>query len=210
MLDDLLAPLAAHDWAKHQIPILRGKFENYTQQRPYHLDICDDPNTHEKLLVFRSLGAHDMPLDVEAGLLISALRTSLDLLFATLIRRNGKKPPRNRGFPPRQSVEEFNDAVQEIKEENSLSDVELAQIKSLKPYERVNDISLYVLAKLDNLRKHERLLKSFRTPDRFVCRCLSLALRTNGIISKTRPSCFDFPPTPLLFRLKKIQASPFR
>jgi hypothetical protein len=165
MRDDLLDAQAAIDWAVTHIECVQDRFEAYVRRRPYDVVMEDDPNgTGEKLLVAYSLGDPDLLLNAAVGAILNSLRSSLDLLFFSLVRRNGKEPSRYARFPIRESRADFLSADKSFKKEQWLTQAQRATIESLRPYNG-GDPALYNLHHLDIIRKHRRLVEIRPAPD---------------------------------------------
>ncbi len=96
-------------------------------------------------------------LNAEVGAMINSLRSSLDLLAAALALRNGPKPKTHTYFPISDTRRKFRDRIKVIENEKWLSKAEITEIENLRPY-RGGDKLIWPLAKLDNLRKHDRLI----------------------------------------------------
>ncbi|MBM3545969.1 MAG: hypothetical protein FJX54_03370 [Alphaproteobacteria bacterium] len=157
MRDDLLDAQASVDWAVAQIPVLERRIADWMGSRPYELVMEDDPKTGEKLMVAYLRATLDPLAVVEAGAIINAIRSSLDLVAASLARRNGKPPSKNTHFPIFRSIHDFADPLEGIESKEWLSKSEIAKIKALRPYHG-GDPCLWLPHQLDILRKHKRLI----------------------------------------------------
>lgn len=157
MRDDLLEAQASVDWAVSQIPLLADCFASWVEGNPYGLTVESDAETKENLLVAYELGAPDLRLNAWVGGIINAIRSSLDMLAASLARRNNKSPSADTHFPVFQCIMDMIDPLTGIDAKKWLSDGERAVIKTLKPYAGGNDV-LFTLHRLDIERKHVRLL----------------------------------------------------
>jgi hypothetical protein len=105
-----------------------------------------------------------LPLTFNAwfGATFNSLRSALDLLAASLAKRNGKKTNPYRHFPIFDSCYDMIDPVRGIdsKERKKwLSESERAAIKALKPYKGGDD-TIWPLHEIDIMRKHERLIST--------------------------------------------------
>ena len=158
MRDDLLAARASVDWAVAQLPAfesrlaawLKGNIDVVVKELP-----APAPNN-----VILAKGKEPLPLafQVEAGAYINTIRSSLDILAATLARRHCPALVDDSYFPIVGSAEMF--AAQRYKGHKlikSLPATERAVFESLKPYKGGNHL-LYALHLLDIVRKHRRLL----------------------------------------------------
>lgn len=159
MRDDLLDAQSAVDWAITQIPVLQDKFVSWNAKRPYEILPELDPQTGEHLLVAYLMGPLDPIVNAEVGVIINSIRTALDLLAASLCRRNGNKPSADTHFPIFPSEQAMIDPLTGIEGKKWLSNGERATIKALKPYDG-GDHAIWPLHQLDILRKHERLVEA--------------------------------------------------
>jgi hypothetical protein len=157
MRSDLLDAQAAVDWAIAQIATLQGNILRWQQSRPYELRMEPDPLTGEQLIVTHETSPLTPLINAEVGAMINSLRSSLDLLAAALARRNTPRRKTNTYFPIRASLRDFRHTIKTIGNEQWLSKAEITKIENIKPY-RGGDKYVWPLAKLDNLRKHERLI----------------------------------------------------
>jgi hypothetical protein len=155
MRDDLLDAQAAIDWAVAQIPVLQDRFLKWQQGRPYEIVMEPDPKTGEQLVTAR-YNRIDPLISVEIGTIVNAIRSSLDILAATLAQRNGVKPTSKMHFPIHTLASDFLDPAKGIDSKKWLSQWERATIKSLRPY-KGGDAIIWTLHQLDIVRKHERL-----------------------------------------------------
>jgi len=160
MRDDLLDVQTAVEWAVTYIPTLQERFKRWQQTQPYRLVIEPNPtdNSCEFLVAYP-----DKPLDpliyADVGAMINSIRSALDLLAATLSKRNGVEPDSKTHFPIHRFRSGLIADLKGIKKEKRFSQTEIARIKTLKPYAR-GDKTLYPLHRLDILRKHHRFLKA--------------------------------------------------
>jgi hypothetical protein len=157
MRDDLLDAQASIDWAVSQIPVMQERFIAWQRSGPYKAVVEPDPQTGDNLVVVRRTRPPDLTFNAEAGAIINAIRSSLDMLAASLAVRNGKKPSADTHFPIFRSHQESFDPLTGIEGKKWLSQSEMATIKALKPYDG-GDEFIYPFHHLDNLRKHERLI----------------------------------------------------
>jgi hypothetical protein len=157
--DDLLDAQASVDWAVTQIPILQDKLAAWNAKRPYEIMTEIDPKTGANLLVAYLMGPLDPIVNAELGVIVNSIRTALDLLAASLCRRNGNKPSADTHFPIFGSEQCMIDPLTGIEGKKWLSKRERAAIKALRPY-KGGDHTLWSLHQLDILRKHERLISA--------------------------------------------------
>lgn len=158
MRADLLDAHASVKWAIAQIDALQERFLTWMRSYPYELRLEPDPDSFDKLLVAREKIPLDPLINVEAGMIINANRSALDMVAVALSRRNGIEPDRYTKFPIHELESGLTGELNNIKQKNWLSDSEIAKIKSLKPY-KGGDALLYPLHYLDIVRKHERLIR---------------------------------------------------
>jgi hypothetical protein len=158
MRDDLLDAQASVDWAVAQIPVLQKRFMAWMWSGPYESVVEPDPQTGCDLVIIRRTRAADLSFNAEAGIIIHAIKSALDMVAAALAKRNGKKPSADTHFPIFRSHQESFDPLTGIEGKKWLSKAEIATIKAFKPYEG-GDEFLFPFHHLDNMRKHERLIE---------------------------------------------------
>lgn len=163
MRDDLLHAQASVNWAVSEIPRFREAFNDWQRAYPYEVVRESDPDseTHD-LIVAIERTPLPLAVNVQAGMMINALRSALDQVAASLARRNGIIPNRDTHFPIFQTAAGAADLKRGLdskKCKHWLSDRERAIIKSLAPYEGGDEV-LWPLNELDVLRKHERLVSA--------------------------------------------------
>lgn len=154
-LDDALIPV---HWAQAQIPVVQQRFSNWQRSYPYKL-VCEaDPIQPDRELLIAYLEKSLDPLIVgDIGAIINSVRTGLDLMMAAIVARHNVTPERAPNFPIRETASAFLQRVEELKTDRWISDIEAAAIQRTKAY-KGGDHVLWHIAKLDNLRKHQRLL----------------------------------------------------
>ena len=154
-LEDALVPVK---WAEAQIPVFRQRFITWQRSHPYELVMEPDPDAPEWEFLTAYLRTPIDPILVGcAGAIINSARTALDMLWMLLIRRHGKKPKGNTGFPIRDTAAHFDTAADVLKLEYGGTDTEVAAIKKTRTYKGGNN-HLYPLHHLDIERKHHRIL----------------------------------------------------
>lgn len=166
MRDDLLDANGAVDWAETQIPDLQERFLSWQRRGPYKIVIEPDPDTGDKLMVAYERFPFDPLIAPQVGGIINSVRSALDLLASALACRNGIKPSAATHFPIFPSIQHFIDPLEGIEGKKWLSAPERATIKNIKPYYGGDEL-IWQLANLDNLRKHERLIKVSAIPATF-------------------------------------------
>jgi len=159
MRDDLSDAQAGVNWAVAQIPVFQEKLAAWNAKRPYEISVEIDPKTSEHVVIAHLMGPLDPIVNAELGVIINSIRTALDLLAASLCRRNGNKPSADTHFPIFGSEQEMIDPLTGIEGKKWLSNGQRATIKSLKPY-KGGDHAIWPLHRLDILRKHERLISA--------------------------------------------------
>lgn len=159
MRDDLLDAQAAACWAETQIPKAQERWLEWQRSQPYAFPNERDPQTGETLVVALEKKPFPLIANAEVGAIINSCRSSLDLLAAALALRNSPKPKSKTYFPITERRRSFLNRLKVIESEGWLSATEIATIKKLQPY-RTGDKALWQISKLDNLRKHERLIKA--------------------------------------------------
>jgi hypothetical protein len=181
MREDLLDAYAAVDWAKTQLPILEHAIKAWVDIPPYV--VVEEPHPEMGQKLFKLPVNRHMPGTINAGVgaVINSIRSSLDLLAASLARRNGKSPNANRHFPIYPSIQHFIDPLDVAERKKWLSPVEREIIESLQPYEGGDD-RLFALHHLDITRKHDRLVD------------FHLALKTASVSPEAWAQGMGFPP----------------
>ena len=170
MRDDLLDAQASVDWAKAQIPFMEKRFKTWERSRPYAVVTEQDLDTGDSVVIVQRTRPADLSFNVEAGIIIHAIRSGLDLLAAALARRKGVIPNRDTHFPIFQTIVGFNDVARGIdgaKCKAWLIESDRLAIKALRPYGG-GDEFLYPFHHLDTVRKHERLVSIVPTIRNFV------------------------------------------
>ena len=139
---------------------MEKRFSAWKRSRPYAVVIEPDPDTGDNLVVVHRTRPADLSFNVEAGIIIHAIRSGLDLLAAALARRRGVVPNRDTHFPIFRTVTGFNDPARGIdsaKCKSWLRERDRLAIKALRPYGG-GDEFLYPFHHLDTVSKHERLV----------------------------------------------------
>jgi hypothetical protein len=111
MRDDLLDARTCIDWAVSQIQVLQNRLISWNSKRPYFVLPEVDADTGEHLIMAYSMGPLDPIIPVEAGIIINAIRSALDLLAASLACRNGNNPNADTHFPIFASHQDMIDPV---------------------------------------------------------------------------------------------------
>ena len=178
MRDDLLAARASVDWAVAQLPAFQSRLDAWLKG---NIDVVvkelPAPAPTDVILA-REKESLPLAFQVEAGAYINTIRSSLDILAATLAQRHCPALVGDCYFPIVSSAEIF--ATERYKGHKlirSLPAAERATFESLKPYKGGNHL-LYALHLLDIVRKHRRLLTAEIHPAK---------LRIEGSSSTFRP-----------------------
>jgi len=163
MREDLLDAYGAIDWAVSQLPVLEQTFKAWFDAPPYLL--VEEPHPEMGKKLFKLEINRELPATANAavGAIINSIRTSLDILAASLARRNGKSPNADRHFPIYLSIMGFIDPLEVLERKKWLSERERGIIEGLKPYDGGHDL-LFPLHQLDIVRKHDRLIRAKLVP----------------------------------------------
>lgn len=154
-LEDALVPVK---WAEAQIPILQERLLAWQRSYPYEIVAEPDPNQPDRELLIAYLKKPLDPLIIgDVGAIINSSRTGLDLMMAAVVARHGVPASRAPNFPIAKKPADFLAAVKKLETEHGISAAEVAAIERTKAYDG-GDAVLWHIAKLDNLRKHQRLL----------------------------------------------------
>jgi hypothetical protein len=156
MRADLLEAQSSVDWVFDQLLPFDQRLEAWLGANVV-IEIRDvpPPATHNPIV---ALEKELLPIafSVEAGAYINAIRSSLDILAMTLVRRYGLAIPENQVyFPIADSEEVFSNGGAPLLQQLPAED--RAKLLSLKPY-REGNAALWALHHLDIVRKHRRLL----------------------------------------------------
>jgi hypothetical protein len=153
--EDALLPVK---WAEAQISVLQARLLAWQHTYPYRLVTEPDPNRSDRELLVAYL---DKPLDPlvigDVGATINAIRTALNLMMAAVVARHGVVPGRAPDFPIAETAASFLAAVKKLEHKKWVSAIEATVIKRTKAYNG-GDAVLFHIGRLDNLRKHQRLL----------------------------------------------------
>jgi hypothetical protein len=173
MRDDLEDSYGAIDWARTHLPPLQQAFETWLNAPPYLMVEEPRPEMGKKLFKLEINRRLPPKLNAGVGAIVNSIRSSLDLLAASLARRKGITPSSDHHFPIYACHPDFLDPLAEAKRKKWLRDIDRVVIEGLKPYAGGHDL-LYVLHQMDITRKHERLIRVdlvpsavFISPDAF-------------------------------------------
>jgi hypothetical protein len=158
MRDDLLDAQAVIDWAVSDLPILKRKIDAWRKDKPYTLIGDLDAQSGKKLIRLANVKPVPDIISAEAGVILHAVRSSLDMLAVALAERNGAIDPKDVYFPIWRDRAAFDNPRDTTgKKIKRLSAADQAAIKNLKPYKGGNHY-LAALHELDLTRKHRRLV----------------------------------------------------
>lgn len=154
-LEDALVPV---EWAQAQIPVLQDRFLSWQRSYPYKLVCEPEPTRPDRELLIAYLQKPLDPLIIgDVGAIINSVRTGLDLMMVAIVARHGVAPERAPSFPIREKPSDFFERVAQLRADKWISADEAAAVERTKAYDG-GDHVLWHIAKLDNLRKHQRLL----------------------------------------------------
>ncbi|NEV78546.1 hypothetical protein DYI24_16010 [Rhodopseudomonas sp. BR0C11] len=166
MRDDLQAAKSSVDWAVSQFPDFQARLDSWLKANVY-VTIKEMPDNSPNNVVL-AVEKEPFPLkfQVEAGAYINCIRSSLDILAATLALRHCPSLVDESYFPVTKSATIFaSGGYKGHKLIKALPTTERTIIESLKPYQGGNEL-LYALHQLDIVRKHQRLLTTEIHPGR--------------------------------------------
>jgi hypothetical protein len=167
MQSDLFHAQASVDWAVAQFPAFQARLDAWLNAN-VHASIKElPPGVPNNLIVAAEKEPLPLVFQVEAGAYINAIRSSLDILAATLAQRHCPTLVDDAYFPVVASAEIF--AARRYKGHKfikALPSTERLIIETLKPYKGGNEL-LYALHLLDIVRKHQRLLSVQIHPAKF-------------------------------------------
>jgi hypothetical protein len=167
-MTDILDAKETVDWAKAQLPSFSERIEAWLADNIY-TDIREQPPRAEDdviVVVQRS----DMPrrFNVEVGVIINAIRSSLDILATAIAYRYSMSKPEDVYFPVvrDEAIFKSGKGYKGAKFVNALPLHARQAIEALRPYKGGND-ALWRLHDLDIIRKHKRLLQTAVRPKEF-------------------------------------------
>ena len=166
MRPDLLYSQAAVDWTTSNIPAFQKRLDAWITTK---LRVgLEELKAHipNNLLIAGSEEPLPLSFSAEAGAYINTLRSALDMLATTLVQRHNLSiKPHDIYFPIAKDEATFNSGKGFSGWEllKLLPDGDKKIIEALKPYNGGNEL-LWALHKLDNMRKHQRLLSVMPVP----------------------------------------------
>lgn len=161
MRDDLQDALVPVKWADAQIPILERRFRLWSDGNPYRFVAEMDPDAADMELVVAYLDKPIHPVIVgDVGAIINSLRSALNLMFSAVIARHNVVAGRTDDFPiiTKGAAADFFGTVKGLKNKYTFTGAEIAAVERTKAYPG-GDHVLSHIAILDNMRKHQRLLR---------------------------------------------------
>ncbi len=161
MHSDLREALVPVQWAEAQLPIMERRLAAWNDRNPYGFVVEPDLTSADMELVTVELQHPLDPLIIgDVGAIINSIRTSLDLLMSAIVARHSPSGHRDAKFPIMSTgtANDFLSRVRGLEIKHSLSAAEVAAIERTKAYPG-GDHVLSHIAILDNMRKHERLLR---------------------------------------------------
>ncbi len=156
MADDLIEHFERIKWARWQTGILNRWVKYFERSKPYELRYKPDEIGWMTEVWAHATQEKHSPIQIQAGVIIHELRSTLDALVCSLAWRNNKDPGTSTYFPICHEKQAFYERAAKGKI-RLISDTDKALIESLEPWSGGNDW-LYSLHKADNIRKHQRLL----------------------------------------------------
>jgi len=158
MRDDLLEALAAVDWTVSQLPAFEERIRSWLNDNVYVAIVETElPATHD-VMVARERCQLPLDFNIEAGVYINVLRSSLDILATAIGKREMVLNPDSIYFPVTRSADIFatgNYKGSEFVRQLSRGSRDI--IEAYQPYHRGNE-AVGMIHDLDNMRKHRRLL----------------------------------------------------
>lgn len=166
MRADLLDVYAGVEWAESQLKVLEGRIEAW-RKFPTHEVIEElNPDRGHKFFKLRNVRPLPSLVNVEAGLIINSLRSSLDVLVNVLAARAGHTHPESTHFPICSDREKFFHGKHAGRKAiRLLSAADQKVIKDLEPWTGGHR-HLANLHALDIVRKHRRLVSVHPLRDR--------------------------------------------
>jgi hypothetical protein len=172
MHDDLQHAKASVDWAEAKLPSFKKRLDAWLKENIHVVTKEMPPDTPNNVVVAMEKSSFPLSFQVEAGVYINTIRSSLDILASTLADRHCKALIDDAYFPIIASETIFRSdfasgkGFKGAKFVQALPAKERAIIESLKPYKGGNGL-LWPLHQLDIVRKHVRLLTVEIQPRQF-------------------------------------------
>jgi hypothetical protein len=171
MRDDLLHAQASVDWAEANFPLSKKRLDAWLRE---NVDVAirkQPPNVPNDVVVIAAKEPFPLAFQVEAGVYLNAIRSSLDILASALANRYCKTLIDFAYFPVAESKTIFlsGKGFKGDKFVQALPAKERGIIESLKPYRGPGGNQLLcALHDLDIVRKHVRLLEAGIAPRTFI------------------------------------------
>lgn len=155
--DPLRDPKSKIKWAKSQILNINSDLQRFVESKPY--TTIEEVNAEERFRCLKIVPTREIPDELETSVTqcINAIRSSLDLLIASLVRAKSPGFEKTVKFPFGKSREIFEGEISK-KVEKHLPAGAGALIRSLQPYKGGND-GFFALHDLDIAGKHRNLLE---------------------------------------------------
>ena len=184
MQADLLDAQASVNWAVTQTETFDQRIKAWTRVY-FEVRIEETPAPAAQNRVIALL-KEPLPraFNVEFGVCINAIRTSLDILATALAERHHIKGESKIYFPVVRSAHEW--TAGKFKGHhlvNGLPDVERRKIEAFQPYNGVNNKSLWELHELDIKRKHRRLIGLTNRPVGFAMQGVQTGFTANPALT---------------------------
>ncbi|MBJ7402098.1 hypothetical protein JQ616_37950 [Bradyrhizobium tropiciagri] len=162
MRPDLLQAQASVDWAIGQLPDLSKRLDEWLK-RGVTIEVKVLPPPADNLIVAVENELLPLAFHAEVGAYLNSIRSSLDVLAMTLVKRHNIAIPEHQVyFPITKTEEEFEKKGRQLLAGLSALDQRLMR-EQVKPYLGGNDL-LWMLHHLDIVRKHRRLLNTQLKP----------------------------------------------
>jgi hypothetical protein len=171
MRDDLQHAQASVDWAESNFPLLKKKLDAWLRDN-VHLAIREQPpNIPNNVVVVAEKEPFPLAFQVEAGIYLNAIRSSLDILACVLANLHCQELIDDTYFPvaPSKAIFLSGKGYKGDKFIKALPAKERGIIEALNPYRgQDGNHLLCALHDLDIVRKHQRLLSAEVSPRTFV------------------------------------------
>jgi hypothetical protein len=165
MPNDLEGAFAKLQWADREIEKARDEIRTFLNKEPYKVIIDAETEPGIRLIKFDLQERIPALLNVSIGQILSAQRSSLDLLAVALAKRNRVQKLRSIYFPIAENSATLNGGQMRATFDGIGANAAQA-IKALQPYKGGNDL-LFALHSLNNHAKHRDLIAFARNPERF-------------------------------------------
>lgn len=152
--------------AREHLKSLDHSIASYFASKPYRTFREFAPHTEKGWLIRGITITQEPPEQISliGGDAVQNLRASLDYIAHQLVAANGGTPSKRTSFPIFESRTLYNQAVSNRQKRaidlRGISDLALAEIERLQPYQRGNDAAdhpLWLLKELSDIDKHRRL-----------------------------------------------------